>query len=282
MQLVRSVPRLVSPVWGGEALGRCYGKGAGPGASIGESWEVWHENPVPEASGRALGEVVRLPLLIKLLDTREALSVQVHPDDEAAARLEGAPNGKAEGWVVLDAEPGARVAYGLRRPLSAEALRERAASGAIADDLAWIEVRAGDVIDVPPGTIHAIGGGLTLYEIQQPSDLTYRLYDYGRGRSLHLEKGVEVARRDPQRPSARVRPLGPGHDELLRSAIFVVERLAIPTVRRLTLDRPSAFTVVAGAVEVLGQRLGCGDTAVVLPGMVDLAGDGVVLVGREP
>lgn len=277
--LIWSEPRLVAPVWGGHVLAGRYAKGPDRAAALGESWEIWKDNPVRGADAR-LGEVVDLPLLIKLLDTAEALSVQVHPDDASARRLEGAPNGKAEAWVVLHAEPGARVAYGLRRSLRREELVDRARSGAIAEDLAWREVRVGEVIDVPPGTIHAIGAGLTLYEIQQPADLTYRLYDYGRGRELHLEKAVEVAMRHPIVPQSRPRLLGKGHTELLRNGVFVVERLEVPAVRRWAGRSAAALTTIEGEVTVAGEALPAGASVVARPGAVELRGEGVLLVGR--
>jgi mannose-6-phosphate isomerase len=278
--LVWSEPRLVAPVWGGRVLASVYGKGREPEARLGESWEIWKDNRV-RGSGRRLADVVDLPLLVKLLDTADVLSVQVHPDDAAAARLEGAPNGKAEAWVVLRAEPGARLAYGLNRSLTREELLDRAESGRIAGDLAWREVHAGDVIDVPPGTIHAIGAGLTLYELQQPADLTYRLYDHGRGRELHLAKAVEVAMRHPMMPQARARALGPGHTELLRNRIFAIERIEVPTVHRWSATAPAALTAIEGEVWIAGEPLAAGQSVVTLPGTFEVHGEGVVLVGRQ-
>ena len=143
--------------------------------------EIWFD-----AAGAA-------PLLVKFLFTSEKLSVQVHPDDAFAREHEAGSRGKTEMWHVLRADPGARVAVGFRRPLSPARLREVALSGEIEDLLQWIEVHPGDTVFVPAGTVHAIGGGLALCEIQQHSDVTYRLYDYGRPRELHLDRGVAVA-----------------------------------------------------------------------------------------
>lgn len=282
MPLVRTLPRLVAPPWGGHALARDFGKGPHPAAALGESWEVWHENRVADGSGRRLGEVVSLPLLVKLLDTSEALSVQVHPDDDAARRLEDQPNGKAEAWVVLRAEPGARIAYGLTRELDAAALRERALSGAIEADLAWREVVAGEVLDVPPGTIHAIGGGLLLYEVQQPSDLTYRLYDWGRGRELHLDKAVAVSRRGPVEPSARPVALGPGVTRLLDHPCFRVEAYDVPLAPAVDAAAPTALTVVDGEVTVAGEAVRCGETVIAWGGAHALGGRGRVLAASVP
>lgn len=273
---IRLVPTLARPVWGGTTLAREMGKDPDPEARIGESWEVWRDNRA--ADGRRLSEIVDFPLLVKLLDVRETLSVQVHPDDAAARRIAGAAHGKHEGWVVLRADPGAKVAYGLNRAMSREELRERALSGAIEGDLAWREVRTGDVIDVPPGTVHAIGGGVLFYEVQQPCDLTWRLYDWGRGRPLHLEHALEVVIREPVESAAVVRPLGEGRDELLDGPHFHVERLRAPGM--LVCEAWVAVTVVAGAVEVAGEHLGFGGTVLVPPGEWRLAGEGVVFAAR--
>jgi len=270
------MPRLTSPPWGGTTLAGRWGKGSDPGALIGESWEVWHENPV--AGGRTLGDHVALPLLVKLLDTREVLSVQVHPDDTTARSVLGARSGKAEGWVVLAAEPGARIAYGLERPLSAEELRAHAESGEIESDLRWIEVAVGDAIDVPPGTIHAIGAGLTLYEVQQPADLTWRLYDWGRGRELHLDHALLVAGRTPVRPTARPTRLGPGRTRLLEAPAFHVDRVEVPEVRRV--EGVAALTVIEGELRVDGEPVGVGQSVVAWD--ATLGGAGVALVASAP
>lgn len=133
-----------------------------------------------------------LPLLAKYLFTSENLSVQVHPNDEQA-RSRGFASGKAECWFVLDAEPGALVGLGLRHDMSPERLRDAALDGSVEQSIAWRPVAAGDFFLVPPGTIHVIGAGISLLEVQQNSDVTYRLFDYGRERDLHLEDGIAVA-----------------------------------------------------------------------------------------
>ena len=132
------------------------------------------------------------PLLVKYLFTSERLSIQVHPDDEQA-RARGLPRGKTECWYILEAEPAAELGLGLARQASREELRAAALDGSIERLMHWRPVRAGDFFYVPPGTIHAIGGGISLLEFQQNSDVTYRLYDYGRPRELHLDDGVAVA-----------------------------------------------------------------------------------------
>ncbi len=269
-------PTLARPVWGGTTLAHEMGKDPTPDARIGESWEVWHANRTPD--GRTQGDLVDFPLLVKLLDVRDTLSVQVHPDDAAAQRLVGAAHGKHEGWVVLRAEPGAKVAYGLTREMGRDELRDRALSGKIEDDLAWLPVKAGDVVDVPPGTLHAIGGGVLFYEVQQPCDLTWRLYDWGRGRPLQLEHALEVVRRGPCVSRAAVRPLGPGRDLLLDGPHFHVERLRLPQPRRAEVWE--AVTVIEGALEVEGTRVAFGGTVLLPPGERSLEGEGIALVAR--
>lgn len=163
----------------------------------------WGQLGVPHAaagtaSGRRIGEVVfdhdasSLPVLIKYLYTSERLSIQVHPNDRQARQL-GHACGKDEMWIVLDAEPGATIGLGLKREATAEELRAAVIDGSIVDLMDWREVAPGDVIYNTAGTVHAAGAGLVLLEVQQSIDLTYRLYDYGRPRELHLAEGLAVA-----------------------------------------------------------------------------------------
>ncbi len=133
-------------------------------------------------------------ILVKFIFTTENLSIQVHPGDEYAAEHEKGSPGKTEMWHILRADPGARIAAGFREPVTVEAAREGALNGAIVSMLAWHEAAAGDTFFIPAGTVHAIGAGLALCEIQQNSNVTYRLYDWGRtGRDLHLDDGFAVA-----------------------------------------------------------------------------------------
>jgi len=154
----------------------------------------WFPTPPPSSGGLPYGEVwfEGERLLIKFLFPQEKLSVQVHPGD-AYAREHEASNGKTEMWRVVRAEPGASIALGFREPVEREAARAAALDGSIMEMLDWREVRAGDSFLIPAGTVHAMGGGMVVAEIQQVSDVTYRLFDYGRGRELHIERGFEVA-----------------------------------------------------------------------------------------
>lgn len=139
-------------------------------------------------------------LLIKYIFTSEALSVQVHPSDAQTEAAGLGQQGKEECWLVLDAEPGAQIAIGFRETLSPAQLRQAIDAGSIGDVLAWHSVQPGDFFYIPANTVHAIGAGIGLVEVQQNSDITYRLYDYGRPRALHLEAGLAVADHGPYPP----------------------------------------------------------------------------------
>jgi mannose-6-phosphate isomerase len=174
------------------------------------------------ASNKKIGEVwfqADLPLLVKFVFTSDRLSVQVHPDDAFAAEHE-ASRGKTEMWYVMRADPGARIAVGFRESISRERLRESAISGEIEQLLNWLEVQAGDAFFIPAGTVHAIGGGLAICEIQQYSDITYRLYDYGRPRELHLDKAAQVSVTEAAAPKSVMLPIDCPyfHTELARTA----------------------------------------------------------------
>ena len=176
--------RMVAKVWGREHLPAPFTAPAGE--RIGEIWFA----PPPE-----------LPqVLVKYLFTSEKLSVQVHPCDAEALPGEA---GKEECWLVLDAEEEARLAIGFERPVTPQEIEAAATDGTIEELLTWHPVRAGDLFYLPAGTVHAIGPGLALVEVQQNSDTTFRLYDYGRPRELHLERGLAVARGEPYPPEHR-------------------------------------------------------------------------------
>jgi len=206
----RIEPRFVERVWGYNDLRPWYDKVAGDGAPIGEVWLTGDECLVASGShaGETLGEVFAeapaemlgkaalhggSPLLIKVLFAREKLSVQVHPDD-TLARKYGQPRGKTECWYVLAAEPGAQVAAGLKPGVTLDKIKEGIQANTLEESLDLLAVAAGVTIFVDAGTVHAIWPGSILLETQQNCDLTYRLYDYGRGRELHIEKGLEAVR----------------------------------------------------------------------------------------
>lgn len=143
------------------------------------------------------------PLLVKVIQADDTLSIQVHPDDDFAVKLEGEGNrGKTECWYVLDAKPGAKVVYGIKEGFSNEELAKAITENTLESYLEMYEVHRGDFIFIPAGTVHAIGAGLRLMEVQQSCDLTYRLYDWGRGREVHIEKGLSVIKREEMIPVA--------------------------------------------------------------------------------
>jgi mannose-6-phosphate isomerase len=208
-------PREVELIWGGHALVRRFGKSGNPNAPIGESWECWDDNRVANGAyaGRTIGALrtelsaqllgpldpARIfPLLTKFIDAQRALSVQVHPGDAYAQRVEAQPNGKTECWYVLEAAPGATIVLGWTRDTSRGEYLERVKEGSLDELLRHIPVRPGDAFYLPAGTLHAIGAGIILYETQQASDLTYRIFDYnrlgpdGKPRPLHVDKAADV------------------------------------------------------------------------------------------
>lgn len=179
MAFIKLPRQIVPKPWGRSDVPASFEVGEG---KIGE---VWFDSP---------GQV--LPILVKWLFTSERLSIQVHPNDQQA-RAVGLTGGKEECWVITEAEPGATLGIGTHEPLSKDSLRDAAVSGEIEGLMDWIDVTPGDWFHIPPGTVHAIGAGVTLVEIQQNVDVTYRLYDYGRPRALHLDAGVSVSAAHP-------------------------------------------------------------------------------------
>lgn len=203
-------------------------------------WGTPQTEPWYPATGRKIGEVwwtdtPELPLLYKFLFTSEKLSVQVHPEDDFAHRHESGSRGKTEMWRILRADPGASIALGFRHEISRDTALEAAQSGAIEELLQWIPVAPGDLFFVPAGTVHAIGAGLALCEVQQNSDVTYRLYDYGRPRELHLEKGFAVA---------DLKPYDGKRAQQIRCDHFHVEEIRFRGT--LTLRNPASLLILEG------------------------------------
>ena len=194
---------------------------------------IWGRQQLPPgfagcANGHPVGEIwfrngARDALMVKYLFTSDRLSIQVHPDD-ARARAAGHAHGKDEAWLVLDAEPGAVIGLGLKREVSKALLRRAALDRSIEELIDWRPVKAGDSFYSPAGTIHAIGAGLSLIEIQQNTDITYRLYDYGRPRELHLAEALAAARPRPLPNGSMTRELAPGRTLLSPGGAFSVER----------------------------------------------------------
>ncbi|MFC4293507.1 class I mannose-6-phosphate isomerase [Novosphingobium tardum] len=205
--------RTVEKPWGRDALPAPFEAPAGQ--RIGE---IWFEPP-PEL----------LQLLVKYIFTSEKLSVQVHPNDDqaraAGADDAGGGGGKEECWLVIDAQPGATLGVGFREIVSREAMRRAAIDGSIEDMLVWHPVQAGDFFYIPANTVHAIGAGVSLIEVQQNADITYRLYDYGRPRELHLDEGIAVAKGEPHDPALRMHVPDHGTVELADGRYFVLHRV---------------------------------------------------------
>jgi mannose-6-phosphate isomerase len=268
-------------VWGGRRL-----RAEGP--PIGEAWLVYEQNRVADGkwAERTLAEVVdaegeallgrgplaktgkRFPLLLKLLDCADWLSVQVHPNDEQAAKLHGPGNfGKTEAWHLLAVEPGARLIAGLKPGATGEAVAGAIREGSILDLVQYHSAHAGDTVYVPAGTLHALGPGLFLYEIQQTSDFTYRIFDWNRptaqGRQLHIDESViatNPALSGDIRPAPR---LGADDGQLiLDNEYFRLEVLtgaAEPKTGDTRGESFHALTIVEGAAEVI-----CGATKATL------------------
>src|ERR1700722_17339654 len=202
-------------------------------------WGRTHLAPwFPDSTGR-IGEAWyltdrELPLLVKFIFTSERLSLQVHPDDG-----EDGPRGKTEMWHILSAEPGATIALGFHQALTRERLREATLSGEIELLVDWKPVKAGDTFFTPAHTVHAIGGGIVLCEIQQNSDVTYRLWDYGRPRPIHVEQAVPISDLTVHPGVPLPTAVGKGHDTLVWSNHFVTEMVRIANGEEFT---PSAET----------------------------------------
>lgn len=288
-------PLLLNPdfrerVWGARDLAPIYNKQAEK-EPIGEVWLTGEDCTVANGplAGRKLQDLAReygrdlvgeaapqadrFPLLIKFLFPREKLSVQVHPDDEGARRL-GQPCGKTECWYVLAAEPGAQVGLGLKPGVTRDEF-ERAIRDTRAEQLMnWIDIQPGELIYVDAGTVHAIGPGSILVETQQNSDTTYRLYDYGRPREIHVAQGLRAMKEKTRAGKAAPVQNGGGL-RLIESPCFVVERFRSTKPMAFAADqgKSSVQIVVAtaggGVVEAAGQEVAfTRGEAVVVPAAV--------------
>ena len=200
--------RTVEKPWGKDALPAPFDTPAGK--RIGE---IWFEPP------RDLPQ-----LLVKYIFTSEKLSVQVHPSDAQTEVAGLGKQGKEECWLVIAAEPEAKLGIGFERAVDAETMRAAALDGSIEDMLAWHPVKTGDFFYIPANTVHAIGGGCSIIEIQQNSDITYRLYDYGRPRELHLDEAIAVAKGAPHDPALR-RHVPAGDVPLVEGPWFRVDQV---------------------------------------------------------
>jgi mannose-6-phosphate isomerase len=221
----------------------------GSGDAVGELWFQRVDKKAPDPA-----------LLLKLLFTSQPLSIQVHPDDEFARSI-GLPNGKTEAWYILAANPGARVALGLKRHLTPQELRAAIGDGSIASLTQWRPVAKGDIILVPAGTIHAIGAGIVLAEIQQRSDTTFRLFDFGRQRELHEESAVAVSDAGPVQNQSPPQRLTAARTALIANPHFVIERIDLPANSKWALDakRETWILVIEGRAQIGAAKMSVGD-----------------------
>lgn len=264
-------PKFVEKVWGGHAL-----QPDRPEA-IGESWVVFEGNAVKGGRyhGQTLGEVAkregasllgravsgeRFPLLVKLIDASDNLSVQVHPDDKLAAKLEGQGQlGKTEAWHILDAKPGAELICGFQDGVTAEQWKDAMGGSRVRSLLRSFPVKPGDTLFIPAGTVHAIGAGLFIYEVQQTSDITYRVWDWDRpmkpGRELHVSQSVECSNLSLN--SVPVPAPASGNGTVSQCEYFKLDVLSSKGDGALSLDTKGesfhALTVLEGEVTVTGE-----------------------------
>lgn len=292
-------------IWGGDTLIREFGKQS-PSGSLAETWELsCHKNGrsvidggkwdgcslqeyldrFPGECGEVPGKFPEFPVLIKLIDAGQDLSIQVHPDDVYAYRHEGQP-GKTEMWYVVDARPGAALYYGFKRRVSREEYRQAIADNTLTDLLNRVPVKKGDVFFIEPGTVHAIGAGIVIAEIQQSSDVTYRVFDYGRRdktgnlRPLHIKQACEVTSLRMPRSAC---DFG-GH--LGRCRYFTADYKKISGKCRLFTDGSSfhSLLVIEGKVNIFSEQglfeARKGDSLFVgaTTGMYELSGHGEVIL----
>lgn len=282
---LRFKPQFRRYLWGGRRLGTVLGKPIGEGDDYAESWEVvdhgddqsivaagplagWtlrrlHEELPRELYGaHSVGE--RFPLLLKFLDANRKLSVQVHPDDAMGATLDPPDLGKTEAWYVLAADPGAKLYCGLAPGVGPERLANAVASGTCDEVLHVVEPSAGDCIFIPAGTVHALGDGLVIAEIQQSSDTTFRLFDWnrvgadGKPRQLHVEQGLAATdfERGPVEPVVG-EAVGPGRTRLVACDKFLWDRCELAEETSLGGDgRFHIIAVVEGEIDVAGDPVG--------------------------
>jgi mannose-6-phosphate isomerase len=286
MQALEFEPILKRIRWGGRRLGELLNKRLGNHHDYAESWEIADlgENQsvvidgpfrgwtlsrlIRERGSELLGShagLSRFPLLVKFLDARDRLSVQVHPDDEAAERFSHGASGKSEAWVIVHADPGSRLYAGLKHGIDRSKLETAIAGGNIAECLHSFPVAAGDCVHVPAGTVHAIGEGIVLAEIQQSSDLTFRLYDWGRvdadgrPRALHVAEALECIdfARGPIAPATPtlLRSDGTRVEDLVRDRYFVLRRHILGTAIDIpAVEHFRVLIILAGVGELC-----CGD-----------------------
>ncbi len=325
-------PILKQIVWGGRRLGDLLGKPIGTANDYAESWEIVDrddcqsriaatgcphrvsaaQSPAAPAPGTTLRQLLqthrhallgadadaahdRFPLLVKYLDCHQVLSVQVHPNDQYAQAMPQPDLGKTEAWYVVEAAEGAKLYAGLQPGVGPRELRQAIAAGRTEETLHVVQPQVGHCLFIPAGTVHALGGGLVVAEIQQSSDTTFRLFDWnrvgsdGRGRPLHIEQALQVTNFDagPVSPQAVV-PLGDGREQLVQCDYFQLQQIrwghsiaADSTVPLASNHRLVIATIVAGTVTV---ETACGYRQTAIQGqttMIPAAAEQVTLCGTD-
>ncbi|WP_447930998.1 class I mannose-6-phosphate isomerase [Sphingopyxis fribergensis] len=258
--LTRLETIVVEKPWGRTDIPAAFGDFGG--RRIGE---IWFSNPAGEDA----------PIMVKFLFTSERLSIQVHPDDEAA-QAAGFPRGKEECWLILDAEPGAELGVGLNVETTRETLRDAALDGSIVDMIDWRSSKTDDFVYNRAGTIHAIGGGLTVVEVQQNVDCTYRLYDYGRPRELHLDAGLNVSTPGPVR-DPRDTVVDPQTNRMLvNGPYFHLAQLAAPLAPSLLgqVSGELTFVPLSAGCRVAGESVALGEAVLLTDPLTIEIGDG--------
>ncbi len=288
----RLKPKFVERVWGRRELQPWY-ESTGDTGLIGEAWLTGPECVIEdgENKGRTLADISQqctgtldgnvgggeFPLLIKLLFPSDKLSVQVHPDDEEARAL-GLSRGKTECWYVLEANSGAEVACGLKPGITTEDLARGIADGSVEGMMEMLPVIAGDMVYVDAGTVHAIGPGVVLLEVQQMSDVTYRLYDYGRDRELHLTAGLAVVKTRTQ--AGKVKPKQTAGDtrrltftRLIENKHFAVDRFDVPPgfTFEMPMDGVGCVVGVKGTAAANEVKFAAGQAVIVPQGSATMS-----------
>jgi mannose-6-phosphate isomerase len=251
--------------WGRRDLRPWY-ESTGTAEPVGEAWLTGPQSVVETGAlaGQTLaavaaeapeallgpGDGAEFPLLVKLLFPSDKLSVQVHPDD-AHAQAMGQPRGKTECWYVLEAEPGATIMLGLKPGATADAVRAGITAGTLEELLEFVPVTAGDMVFVDAGTVHAIGPGVVLLETQQTSDTTFRMYDYGRPRELHVDQALKVMKM--QTAAGKVAPVKmDGFTRLIAQKYFVVDRYEVAATSEASMPggKPMCLVGLSGTAQV--------------------------------
>jgi len=261
----RLAPWFSERPWGRASLKPWYAE-TGKSGPVGEAWLTGPQSVIETGplAGQTLAAAVaangvgmvgaagtEFPLLVKLLFPNDKLSVQVHPDD-AHAQAIGQPRGKTECWYVLEAEAGATIALGLKEGASVDVVREAIAAGTLEEWMQWVPVSVGDMIFVDAGTVHAIGPGVVLLETQQTSDTTFRMYDYGRPRELHVEDALKVMRLTTDAGKVAAKQMQEGFLRLIEQKYFTVDRYDVGAGDEVSIDGglPTCLAGLRGTARV--------------------------------